>query len=424
MSPIRIAHVTYDYYPFDTLVRRLAKAAIDGGYLVDVICVRQTHEKKYEVCDGVSVYRVPMDRVFGGSLLVTLLSWYWFLLQASAVVTWLHLKRRYDVVQVHNMPDFLVFSALFPKLLGVKVILEVQDVAPELMEVKANGRQRRILKRLAIWQERISTAFAHHVITVGWPFEQLLLQRGVQAEKMTTILNSADPKLFPAARRSTLVTATADATRPFTVMYHGTVAERNGLDIAIRACAQARRVIPHVRLDIKGLGEHVPILKQLAVELGVSEHVVFSEPCPAEELVDFIVHGDVGIIPYPCDGFMELVLPTKAYEFAWMHRPMIASDTAAMRSMFRPESIVLCDPSQPESFAAAIIDLYQHPEKRARMVANAAADYMPYEWEIMAKRYQQLLLNLCGRNQEEQEAEQMSSQTHERRAVQLPGQKR
>ena len=424
MSSIRIAHVTYDYYPFDTLIRRLAEAAIDKGHLVDVICVRQMHEKKYEVCDGVSVYRVPMDRVFGRSLLVTLLSWCWFLLQASAVVTWLHLKRHYDVVQVHNMPDFLVFSALFLKLLGVKVILEVQDVSPELMAVKASGRMRKVLKCLAIWQERISTAFAHHVITVGWPFEQLLLQRGVPAEKMTIILNSADPKIFPAARRSTPCTATAEETRPFIVMYHGTLAERSGLDIAIRALVKARHVIPQVRLDITGLGEHMPILKQLAVELGVSEHVVFSGPYPAEEVVDFIAHGDVGIIPYLCDGFMELVLPTKAYEFAWMHRPMIASDTEAMRSMFRPESIVLCDPSQPESFAAAIIDLYQHPEKRARMVANAAADYMPYQWESMAKRYRQLLLNLCGRNQEEQEAEQMSSQTHERRAVQLPGQKR
>jgi glycosyltransferase involved in cell wall biosynthesis len=111
---------------------------------------------------------------------------------------------------------------------------------------------------------------------------------------------------------------------------------------------------------------------------------------------------------------MELLLPTKAYEFAWLHRPMIASDIQGIRSMFRPESIALCDPSQPESFAEAIIDLYQHPEKRARMVANAAEDYMPYHWEIMAKRYQQLLLNLCGKHQEnqEQEEEQMSSETH------------
>src|SRR5439155_8571032 len=143
---------------------------------------------------------------------------------------------------------------------------------------------------------------------------------------------------------------------------------------AIRALVMARRTVPHVRLDIKGRGEHLPFLKQIAEELGVAEHVVFSSPCPTEEIVDFVVHGDVGIIPYRSDGFMDLVLPTKAYEFALMHRPIIASDTIAIRSMFRPESIVLCNSTSPASFAEAIIGLYQHPEKRARLVANAAED--------------------------------------------------
>ncbi len=186
-------------------------------------------------------------------------------------------------------------------------------------------------------------------------------------------------------------------------MYHGTLAERNGLDIAIRALVLARGTVPHVRLDIKGRGEHLPFLKQLAEELGVAEHVLFSGPCSTEEIVDFVVHGDIGIIPYRSDGFMDLVLPTKAYEFAWMHRPIIASNTPAIRSMFRPESIVLCDPARPEDFAEAIIDLYQHPEKRAGMIANAAEDYLPYRWEIMAERYLQLLVSLSRQQVQEGE---------------------
>ncbi len=401
MLPIRIVHITFDWYPFDPLVRRLTEAALDGGHAVDVICLRQPHEKKREVYNGVRVYRIPMNRAFGQSLPVTIVNWFYFLLLAGTLVTRLHLKRRYDVVHVHNMPDFLVFSALFPKLTGAKVILEIQDVSPELMEAKASGRKRDIVKRLAIWQERISTAFAQHVITVGWPFEKLLLQRGVPAEKMTIILNSADPRIFPAARRSATHEST-DEIQPFIVMYHGTLAERNGLDIAIRAVALAKSAIPQLRLDIKGRGEHIPFLKQLARELNISDSVVFSEPCALEELVDFVVHGDVGIIPYRCDPFMELVLPTKAYEFAWMHRPIIASDTTAIRSMFRPASVALCDPSQPESFAAAIIDVYAHPEKRALMIADAAADYQPYRWETMANRYQQLLVSLCCKQEKDQ----------------------
>jgi glycosyltransferase involved in cell wall biosynthesis len=62
-----------------------------------------------------------------------------------------------------------------------------------------------------------------------------------------------------------------------------------------------------------------------------------------------------------------------------------------MRSMFRPESVVLCEPSNVDSFAEAIVDLYQHPEKRTRLTANAEEDYTPYRWEMMAERYQQLI---------------------------------
>ena len=168
----------------------------------------------------------------------------------------------------------------------------------------------------------------------------------------------------------------------------------------------ARRVVPQLRLDIQGGGDQLAYLKQLTSELGLSDSVIFTDWVNSAKLADFVVHGDVGIIPYRCDGFANLVLPTKAYEFAWMGRPMIASNTFAIRSMFRSESIVLCDPAKPETFAEAIIDLYQHPEKRARMIANAAEDYMPYRWELAAESYQQLLARLSYAPVKEEHAQE------------------
>ena len=279
MASLRVCAISFDWYPFDVLVRRTAEAAADAGYQIDVICLRQPGQKPHEICNGVCVYRIPMYRSFGRSLPFTILEWLCFLVLAGAMVTRLHLKQRYNVIHVHNMPDFLVFCAIFPKLLGAKIILEVQDVSPELMAAKAKGRHlRELILRLATWQERISTAFAHHVITVGWPFARLLLERGVPPEKITTILNSADPKLFPPSRCTEPSIEPAREERPFILMYHGTLTERNGLDTAIRAFAQARRVVPHLRFDIKGRGEAIPYLKQLAKELGVSEHVSFTDP--------------------------------------------------------------------------------------------------------------------------------------------------
>ncbi|HEU5439928.1 MAG TPA: glycosyltransferase family 4 protein [Ktedonobacterales bacterium] len=400
MGAIRVAAVTYDYYPFDVRVRRLAEAAADAGCEMDVICLRDEGECERETYNGVDVYRLAMGRGFGKSLPRTVLDWSLFMLRAGALLTRLHLRRRYDVVHVHNMPDFLVFSALLPKLLGARVILDVQDVSPELMTAKAHGkgaRARSVLFRLAALQERISAWFVDSVVTVGWPFEEKLLGRGVPKRKLAIVLNSADPKLFPPERRCPPPNLDGDPTQPFIVMYWGTLAERNGLDVALRAVALARAEVPNVRLDIMGRGEQVPVLKALAAELGIADQVRFSDPVPAEQIVDFVVHGDVGIIPYRVDGFAELVLPTKAYELAWMHRPIIASDTVAIRSMFRPVSLRLCPPEDSRAFADAIITLARDPQRRAELVAAAAEDYVPYEWEAMAARYAELLATLSGK---------------------------
>ena len=394
MPQLRVGAITYDYYPFDIRVRRMAEAAADAGYEMRVICLRDKGELPHEICNGVITDRLPFSRGFGRPLPLTILSWLWFMVLAGMVVTWQHIRQPYDVIIAHNMPDFLVFAAIIPRILGAKVILDVQDVSPELMAAKSRGRLKGLLFRLSALQERVSTAFSNRVITVGWPFEERLKSRGVPARKLSLVLNSADPRLFPAARRCPPPSWAPGFDGPFIVMYYGTIAERNGLDTAVRALALALPRAPRLRLDIMGRGEHMPEVKRLTEELGVSEHVRFSDACPSENIVDFVIHGDAGIIPYRLDGFAELVLPTKAYEQAWMHRPIIASDTVAIRSMFRPGSVLLCNPDSPEDFADALVNLYEHPELQRTLVDRAAEDYTPYRWEHVRAEYQEFLASL------------------------------
>lgn len=392
MQPIRVGVITFDWYPYEPRALRLIRAAADAGYTVDVICTHKFREKFHELNGNIHIYRLPIKRGGNASLASKMLFWCLFILCAGVTAAWLHLRHHYRVVHVHNMPDFLVFSALVPKLFGAKVILDVQDVVPELMKARFRGRDRAWVVRFATWQEHVSTVFADHIVTTGPLFEESLLQRGVPKKKITSILNSADPSLFPPERRcSPPFDDSLGGESPFILMYHGTIEKRNGLETALRALALARPAIPNLRLDIQGGGGYLPAVKQLAQELGLSDSVIFTGSVTVDKLADFVIHGDIGIIPYQRDGFMDLVLPTKAYEFAWMGRAMIASDTRAMRSMFRPEALVLCEPDKPEAFAEAIIDLYQHPAKRSQMIRLAAEDYESYRWEVMAKLYQQLL---------------------------------
>ncbi len=69
---------------------------------------------------------------------------------------------------MHNLPDFLVFSALPTKLRGVPVILDLHDLMPEFFAGRfGSGRAAAWIGRLVRLQERVSCRFADHVITVS-----------------------------------------------------------------------------------------------------------------------------------------------------------------------------------------------------------------------------------------------------------------
>ena len=174
-------------------------------------------------------------------------------------------------------------------------------------------------------------------------------------------------------------------------MYYGTIAERNGLDTAVRALALALPRAPRLRLDIMGRGEYLLEMLKLAESLGIADHVTFSRALPFGAYCRLHRAWRCGHYSLPPRWFAELVLPTKAYEQAWMQRPMIASDTVAIRSMFRPGSLLLCDPNSPESFADAMVQLCENPELQRTLIERAAEDYVPYRWEQVASNIRRCL---------------------------------
>jgi hypothetical protein len=125
--------VVHAYYPLgETRVEREALALIEQGYEVDVLCLRDQDEPAQEVTDGVNIYRLSVKRHRGRGPALQMLEYLAFFILVMAKLFVLHRQRRYGVVQAHNLPDFLVFSALWPKLTGARVILDLHDLMPEL----------------------------------------------------------------------------------------------------------------------------------------------------------------------------------------------------------------------------------------------------------------------------------------------------
>ena len=161
---------------------------------------------------------------------------------------------------VHNMPDVLVFSALVPRLRGAKVLLDLHDPMPELMQsiygLAADSRAVRLLERL----ERLSIRFAHAVLTVNQACVKLFTNRRSPAAKINVIMNSPDEQIFQ-FRPPAVHDSSCGLSKPFVIMYHGSIVERHGLDLAVTALQAVKKSLPLAELRI--YGKSTPFLEEV-----------------------------------------------------------------------------------------------------------------------------------------------------------------
>ncbi|HEX5418327.1 MAG TPA: glycosyltransferase family 4 protein [Chloroflexota bacterium] len=382
--------IVHSYYPDDPRVRRETEALLGDGWKVDVICLRGKDEKATEECGGATVYRIPIRRHRSG-LSVYLMEYLSFFLAASARVTGLHLRRRYDVIQAHNMPDFLVFTGLLPKLFGARVVLDIHDLVPELYSVKFGVESSHLLGKIVRWAERRSTGFADHVITAGQPFRRRLITRQVPPEKVTVVMNSADPGLFRPVQAREVESIECER---FTLMYHGGIFHRYGLDIAIKAVNQLRDKVPGLRFQIYGDGDAVPDLRRLIRDLALEDKVQLGGFVPIDRIPSLIAQADLGVVPYRQNPFTDLLFPTKAFEYIVMGVPVVMARTGAVADLFTEIPDLFVRPESVDDLASRILTLYRDPQRRHQLLNVSEAAYLPYSWNSQREQYLNLMHQL------------------------------
>lgn len=389
--------IVHAYYPLgETRVQREAEALLRHGFQVDVICLRKNGEKAQDEFNGAQVYRLPVRRSKGGSLAKQMLEYLLFCFMAMLTVSRRHFQSRYNTVQVHNLPDFLIFAAWLPKLFGSRVILDLHDLMPEFYAGRFGPGSNAWLLRLIRWQERLACRFADHVITVSEHWRQALIQRGVRADKCSVVMNVADDRIFrPPADGD----PQPDRHRGLQLIYHGTVTHRYGLDLALRAVARLQDRCPDVHLTILGSGDAIPGLRKLQRELELDEHVtILNQLKPAEELPAFIrAVANIGIVPYRNDVFTDGLLPTKLMEYAALGLPAIAARTTAIESYFDESMVSYFEPDNIDDLTHCLCRLYNQPERLAELAKGSETFNQRYNWTQISGAYVKLVQRLGTR---------------------------
>jgi len=385
--------IVHAYYPIgEPRVQREAEALLQAGYSVDVICLRQPGEPARQVVNGAMVYRMPVRRHKGWGAALQLLEYLAFFFLAAWQVSWLHLKHRYPTVQAHNLPDFLIFSTLLPRLTGARTILDLHDLMPEFYASRFKQGMNSQAARLVIWQEQISCRFAQRVITVSEPWRQTLISRGVAAEKTHVVMNLADTRIFQSGN----LPRPAPSPQELRLFYHGTLAQRYGIDLILQAVARLQGELPGLSLTIHGRGEFLETLQQLAGQLNLGDCVQFSSNyMPMEELPAFIARrAELGIVPYRRDIFTDGILPTKLMEYASLGIPAIVARTPAVSAYFTDQMVEFFTAENGDELADCIRRLYHDRRRLAELAHNVQQFNQLYNWEQQKEGYIQLVSTL------------------------------
>jgi glycosyltransferase involved in cell wall biosynthesis len=395
LSGRRVAAVVYSHYPWDPRPRRAAEALIRQGASVEVICLQETDDApRREVVHGVDITCVPLKRRRGGKISY-IVQYGTFILLTGMILARRTLRHRFDLVHVHNMPDVLVFSSIIPKLFGAKVILDLHDPMPELMMTIFGLREKSFAIRLLKILEKWSLRFADEVLTVNEACRQLFSSRSCAREKITVVMNSPDEEIFWLREASMPITAEPDISKPFILMYHGTLVERHGLDLAVKALGVIRKSIANAELRIFGWA--TPFLEQVfhsAREAGLTEAIRYMGPKNSEQIIAAIRDCDVGIIPNRRSTFTELNTPTRIFEYLSQGKPTIAPRTPGILDYFGSRELVLFELGDAEDLAAKMEYVFWHPAEVARMVKRGQEVYQAHKWSVERLRFVSLVERL------------------------------
>jgi glycosyltransferase involved in cell wall biosynthesis len=388
--PLRVCMVAYTFYETDSRVIRYAESLVQRGDQVDVFSLGKVGASAKETLHGVRIWRLQ-GRVFDET---GRFSYLWrvllFLARALYQVSMHDLSQKYDLVHVHSVPDFLVFTALFPRLRGVPVILDIRDILPEFYASKFGVSERSIGFRFLCLVERLCARFASHVIVASHTWRERLLSRSVKAGQCTLVLNVPDRSIFVQSERK------KDAKDRVLLLYHGTFNQHQGLDVAVRAFAKIKDLAPDAEFHVYGDGPSKSELGSLIEQLHLGNRVVLHERRPLWEIPKIVETARLGIVPKRKDNFGNEAFSTKILEFMAMGVPVIVSDTNVDRYYFDDSIVRFFRAEDEDDLARCILDLIQHPDKRLALVECAAKFVSQNDWALKKQDYFNLVDGLLA----------------------------
>lgn len=209
----------------------------------------------------------------------------------------------------------------------------------------------------------------------------------IPQEKRELLPNGVDVELF-SPRPCDHIKEKYSLGDTFVVGHVGVLREWLDLEplfIAIRELASEI----NVKLLIVGGGVGYDRTVEVARDLGVLDHIIFTGTVPYSRVPEYISCMDVGVIPFKQDNVSNNSLPLKLFEYMACGVPVISTRVSAIQKTF-DHTIKFV--SNADEYAEEILELYQDSTLCNRIGTQGRRVVEDkYQWAAISKRLEHIL---------------------------------
>jgi PEP-CTERM/exosortase A-associated glycosyltransferase len=308
-------------------------------------------------------------------------------------------RTRPDVLHAHS-PVLNVIPALrVGRRLGIPVVYEIRAFWEDAAVDHGTCIEGDLRYRLTRGLETYALNRVDAIATICEGLRGDIVARGIPAAKVTVIPNAVDIELFSAGTQANPALRRALGLENAVVLgFIGSFYAYEGLAVLLAAMPSILRQVPHARLLLVGGGPQEALLRELAADLNLSGHVVFTGRVSHDAVQRYYDLVDVLVYPRLPMRLTDLVTPLKPLEAMAQGRLLAASDVGGHRELIRDgETGVLFRAGDLHDLTAKVTGLLSAPDSWPGL-RTAARRFVESErnWTASVSRYRPVYERLAA----------------------------
>jgi glycosyltransferase involved in cell wall biosynthesis len=279
---------------------------------------------------------------------------------------------RPDLVMGTTPPIFQAVSAWALSVLHRRpLLLEVRDLWPEFA-IDIGLLTNPVLIKLARWLETFLYSRADHLLVNSPAYRDYLIERGINAKKVSFIPNGVDPEMFDPKERGEQFRRQYGLHTKFVATYAGAIGMANDIDVLINA-ATAIKDRSDIQILIVGDGKERMRLEEQAKKSAL-ENITFTGALPKSQMTSVLAASNTCIAILRNIKMFTTTYPNKVFDYMAAGRPTILAIDGVIRKVVEAaDGGIFVPPGNANLLAKAIIDLADHPQRAREMGLNARA---------------------------------------------------